>query len=120
MRTRTSTTAAITLILAGGALPASATPQPLARDQAPATSVVVVPMATHDVTVRCQLVRIRDNNVVRNIYGYGAGSSKARAYNAAVRDANTQVPFGHYKRHCHESKFGGGGGRFSVPEVMAR
>lgn len=57
---------------------------------------------------RCQLVRIRDNNVV----GYVTGSGKTR--NEALAAANASVPLGHYKRHCQVSY--GLGGRFSIVE----
>lgn len=42
----------------------------------------------------CHLVRIRDNNVV----GYVTGQGRTRS--AALADANSSVPPGHYKRHC--------------------
>lgn len=47
---------------------------------------------THMAT--CHLVRIRDNNVVGYVTGQGRTSREALA------DANSNVPRGHYKRHC--------------------
>lgn len=55
-------------------------------------------LRTWHATVQCQIVRIRDNNVV----GYARADGSGNTEQAAIIDAerNIPVPQGHYKRHC--------------------
>ncbi|SCK48575.1 hypothetical protein [Streptomyces sp. WMMB 322] len=55
-------------------------------------------LRTWHATVQCQIVRIKDNNVVGYDRADGTGNSREKAIKAAK--ANVPVPKGHYKRHC--------------------
>ncbi|ROS28626.1 hypothetical protein EDF22_0351 [Rathayibacter sp. PhB127] len=63
---------------------------------------------------KCQLVRIKPNETIGYIEGYGEGNTEASARSSALKDVDSRVPEGHYKRHCSYSGIGrrGGGGRF--------
>jgi hypothetical protein len=53
---------------------------------------------TWHATVRCQLIRIKDNNALSYATGTGAGPNPQAA--VLVAKQNVLVPPGHYKRHC--------------------
>lgn len=74
----------------------------------------VAQAATWRAYTKCQLVRISPNSVVGYVEGYGYGTNESAARNASLRDANENVPAGHYKRHCQTtaSNRTAGGGRF--------
>lgn len=65
------------------------------------TQSVTSAAATYTVTVKCQLVRINPYSVVGYVYGTGSGPNYQTALNNAKRDADNDVPQGHYKRHCY-------------------
>lgn len=65
------------------------------------TASVTALAARYTVTVKCQLVRINPYSVVGYVYGTGSGSNYQTALNNAKRDADNDVPVGHYKRHCY-------------------
>ena len=53
--------------------------------------------------VRCNVQQIdRDACCPDRVEGYGTGKTKEAACKAAQKDANSKVPRGCYKRHCHE------------------
>ena len=68
----------------------------------------------HTANAKCQLVRIKPNETIGYIEGYGEGNTEATARSSALKDVDSRVPEGHYKRHCQVSEGGrrGGGGRF--------
>ncbi|WP_448070781.1 hypothetical protein [Georgenia yuyongxinii] len=117
-KTLLSTTALVALAVGVLATPSAA--QLSTAASAPASTAlvsIVQPAATYSATVKCQLVRISDNNVIGYVIGYGSGSTSAIAVKYATADANSKVPLGHYKRHCHATIYQGGGGGFSIPDT---
>ncbi|MDI3388681.1 hypothetical protein QIS99_21090 [Streptomyces sp. B-S-A8] len=93
---------AVAVATAGLAAPVAtaATPAP------PSAGVVrdgVSVTRTWHATVQCQIVRIRDNNVVGYDRADGSGNTKEKAKKAAER--NIDVPSGHYKRHCDVKRY---------------
>jgi RHS repeat-associated protein len=56
----------------------------------------------HTCRVRCNVQQIDLNaNCPDRVTGIGTGPNMDRACNAAEKDANSKVPRGCYKRHCH-------------------
>lgn len=91
---RTLAVGVMALTFAGFAIPAaSAVP-----GTAPAAAHGISVMKTWHATVQCQIVRIRDNNVIGYDRADGTGNTEQAAINDAAR--NIRVPAGHYKRHC--------------------
>lgn len=92
---------------------ASTLSAPIVATAAPSAPAISAPDATAAARgkyiTKCQLVRYEGGTtVVGYIYGYG----KTRL--ESVRDANRQVPAGHYKRHCNTNYFVGGS--FSIED----
>jgi RHS repeat-associated protein len=58
---------------------------------------------TYTCEVRCNVQKIDDcANCPDRVSGIGTGKTKEAACKAAQKDANSKVPRGCYKRHCHE------------------
>ncbi|SES31841.1 hypothetical protein CCYS_04450 [Corynebacterium cystitidis DSM 20524] len=66
------------------------------------------------VTVKCHLVRIRDSYTIGYVVGHGATKKEA------MKDADRNVPRGHYKRHCNTVGGRGSGGSFSHDPELPR
>lgn len=75
------------------------------------TVQTVVSTKTTSVKVKCAKIRLRDNNAVGWVYGYGVNKK------AAVKNANDKMPRGYKAKHCRVvaggGSFSGGGGSFS-------
>ncbi|MFI9401421.1 hypothetical protein [Nocardia sp. NPDC052316] len=86
---------AIGVAMAG---PANAAPAPT---DTVTTVGQVDPIARHTATVKCQLIG-PGGEALGYITGNGSGKTKPAAVADAKKDADRNVPQGHYKRHCKE------------------
>lgn len=70
--------------------------------------------AVYKATAKCQVVQIKPHSVLGYVEGYGEGNSELNARSAALKDDDTRIETGQYKRHCQadvSSRSGRPGGR---------